>query len=197
MYIIFFRSILCLYLFHVFFLFRVSLSVPFVSFLFPFPSLLLSSGRNFPPRSITARIVACKATLFGAKMRKNKLCAFYISICLLYSSYYNLYNIYIYVCVCLHVCIVLSSPSDFLIVFFFLSTFLSFPFPFIFLPFPFPLFFLSFPIFRSFSSYAVQLPAAQLHGGHHRTAQLTAAKSRFVKKSSFLHILFSLLFSTL
>ena len=103
MYIIFFHSILCLYLFHVFFLFRVSLSVPFVSFLFPFPSLLLSSGRNFPPRSITARIVACKATLFGAKMRKNKLCAFYISICLLYSSYYNLYNIYI--CVCVSTCV--------------------------------------------------------------------------------------------
>ena len=141
MYIIFFRSILCLYFFHVFFLFRVSLSVPFVSFLFPFPSLLLSSGRNFPPRSITARIVACKATLFGAKMRKNKLCAFYISICLLYSSYYNLYNIYIYMCVCVYMCVLFFRLLPIFWLFFFLSlhvSFLSFSFLFLFLCFSFP-----------------------------------------------------------
>ena len=180
-----------------FFSFSASL-FPFLSFLSFFPSLPCS----FPPGATSRRAASLRASSLAKRHFLALKCAktnYALSIFLYvyYIAAIITYIIYIYVCVCLHVCIVLSSPSDFLIVFFFLSTFLSFPFPFIFLPFPFPLFFLSFPIFRSFSSYAVQLPAAQLHGGHHRTAQLTAAKSRFVKKSSFLHILFSLLFSTL
>ena len=181
-----------------FFSFSASL-FPFLSFLSFFPSLPCS----FPPGATSRRAASLRASSLAKRHFLALKCAktnyalsiflyvYYIAAIITYIIY-----IYIYVCVCVSTCVYCSFVSFrfFDCFFFFLSTFLSFPFPFIFLPFPFPLLFLSFPIFRSFSSYAVQLPAAQLHGGHHRTAQLTAAKSRFVKKSSFLHVLFSLLF---